>query len=73
VTVAYAIAGGLFVIGLLYVWSMVLDEVAERHRIRRMRDDLRRRQLDAEHRRNGVHDPRPQYTPRQTGKRWPHT
>jgi hypothetical protein len=59
VTVAYAIAGGLVIGALLYAVGLFLDEVAERHRLRRMADDLRRRQLDTEHRRHGVHDPRP--------------
>jgi hypothetical protein len=59
VTVAYAIAGGLIIGALLYALGLVLDEVAERHRLRRLADDVRRRQIDAEHRRNGVHDPRP--------------
>jgi len=73
VTVAYAIAGGLIIGALLYAVGLVLDEVAERHRLRRLADDVRRRQLDREHWRNGVHDTRPSYTPRQTGKRWPPT
>jgi hypothetical protein len=74
VTVAYAIAGGLIVGALLYAVGLVLDEVAERHRLRRLADDVRRRQLDREHARNGIHDARPQvHTPRQTGKRWPPT
>jgi len=58
-TVAYAIAGGLIIGAVLYAIGIVLDEVAEHHRLRRLADDIRRRQLDAEHRRNGVHDPRP--------------
>jgi hypothetical protein len=72
VTVAYAIAGGLIIGALLYAVGLVLDEVAERHRLRRMRDDVRRRQIDREHARNGVWDARP-HMPRQTGKRWPPT
>jgi hypothetical protein len=58
-TVAYAIAGGLILGALLYALGLVLDEVGERHRLRRMADGVRRRQLDAEYRRNGVHDHRP--------------
>jgi hypothetical protein len=59
VTVAYAIAGGLIIGALLYALGLVLDEVSERHRLRRMADQLRRRQRDAEIARHGVHDPRP--------------
>ena len=58
-TVAYAIAGGLIIGAVLYVAGIVLDEIAEQHRLRRMRDDLRRRQIEQEHRRHGVHDRRP--------------
>lgn len=58
-TVAYAIAGGLVIGALLYALGLVLDEVAEQHRLRRMADGVRRRQLEQEHRRHGVHDPRP--------------
>jgi hypothetical protein len=58
-TVAYAIAGGLVIGALLYAIGLFLDEVAERHRLRRMADALRRRQIEQEHRRNGVHDRRP--------------
>lgn len=58
-TAAYAIAGGLVLGAILYAVGIVLDEVAEHHRLRRLANDLRRRQLDAEHRRHGVHDPRP--------------
>jgi hypothetical protein len=72
-TVAYAIAGGLIIGAILYAVGLMLDEVAERHRLRRMADDLRRRQLDREHRRHGIDDPRPQYVPRQRGKQWPPT
>jgi hypothetical protein len=59
VTVAYAIAGGLIIGAVLYAVGLVLDEVGERHRLRRMADDVRRRQLELEHARHGVHDPRP--------------
>jgi hypothetical protein len=58
-TVAYAIAGGLAVIALLYAIGLVLDEIGERHRLRRMADDVRRRQLAAQVDRYGVHDHRP--------------
>ena len=58
-TVAYAIAGGLVLGAVLYCVGLVLDEVSERHRLRRMADGVRRRQIDDEHRRNGVHDHRP--------------
>jgi hypothetical protein len=58
-TVAYAIAGGLVIGAVLYAVGIVLDEIAESHRLRRMADQLRHRQVDDEHRRNGVHDPRP--------------
>lgn len=58
-TVAYAIAGGVVLGAMLYALGLVLDEAAERHRLRRMADALRRRQLHDEYRRNGVHDPRP--------------
>jgi hypothetical protein len=61
-TVAYAIAGGLVLGAILYALGLVLDEAAERHRLRRMRDGVRRRQLEAEHQRHGVHDPRPPIT-----------
>ena len=46
-TVAYAIAGGLIIGALLYALGLVLDEVGERHRLRRLADDVRRRQVDA--------------------------
>jgi hypothetical protein len=59
VTVAYAIAGGLIIGALLYAVGLFLDELAEHHRLRRMADGIRRRQLEDEHRRNGVHDRRP--------------
>jgi hypothetical protein len=59
VTVAYAIAGGLILGALLYASGLVLDEIGERHRLRRMADDVRRRQLDRLHQTNGVHDHRP--------------
>lgn len=59
VIAAYAIAGGLIIGAVLYAVGIVLDEVAEHHRVRRLADDIRRRQLAAEHRRNGVHDHRP--------------
>lgn len=58
-TVAYAITGGVVLGAVLYALGLVLDEVSERHRLRRMADQLRRRQLDAEYRRHGIHDPRP--------------
>ena len=58
-TVAYAIAGGLVIGALLYAIGLFLDEVAEQHRLRRMRSDVRRRQIEQEHRRHGVHDRRP--------------
>lgn len=58
-TVAYAIAAGLVLVGVLYAVGYVLDEVATRNRHRRMADDVRRRQLEREHGRNGVHDWRP--------------
>lgn len=58
-TVAYAIAGGLILGAVLYAVGIMLDELAEHHRLRRLADDIRRRQLEAEHRRHGVHDPRP--------------
>ena len=58
-TVAYAIAGGLILGALLYAAGLFLDELSERHRLRRMADGVRRRQLEQEHRRNGVHDRRP--------------
>jgi hypothetical protein len=58
-TVAYAIAGGLIVGAVLYAVGLVLDEIAESHRLRRMADDLRRRQLADVHDRYGIHDPRP--------------
>jgi hypothetical protein len=57
VTVAYAIAGGLIIGALLYAVGLVLDEVGERHRLRRMADGVRRRQLDAEAARHDDHRP----------------
>lgn len=58
-TVAYAIAAGVVVIAVLYAVSFLLDELATRNRLRRMADGVRRRQLEAEHERNGVRDHRP--------------
>jgi uncharacterized membrane protein len=59
VTVAYAVAAGLVILAVLWAAGALLDEHAHRLRLRRMADDIRRRQLDAEHARHGVHDPRP--------------
>jgi hypothetical protein len=58
-TVAYAIAGGLILGAVLYAIGIVLDEVAEHHRVRRLADDIRRRQRDADIERHRVRDPRP--------------